>query len=98
MADSPQDLRTCPTRIDGAAALFAHRVSPARCQDRQRGRYHKCFTCVYNHAYVATHGMPVPEPVRLPGPRLEPVAEEATSVPTPAVRPKEAARPAVRVG
>ena len=58
MADSPNGLRACPTRIDGAAVLFAHKVSDAQCQDRQRGRYHKCFTCAYNNAYVAVHGLP----------------------------------------
>jgi hypothetical protein len=44
--------------MDGAAALFAHRVTVEQCQDRQRGRYHKCFTCAYNNAYVVVHGMP----------------------------------------
>ena len=59
MADSPQDLRTCPTRVDGAAVLIAHKVTSATCLERQRGGYHKCFTCAYNHAYVAQHGLPV---------------------------------------
>ena len=58
MANSPNGLRSCPTRIDGAAVLFAHKVSPAQCQDRQRGRYHKCFTCAFNNAYVAVNGLP----------------------------------------
>ena len=58
MADSPNGLRACPTRIDGTAVLFAHKVTDAQCQDRQRGRYHKCFTCAYNNAYVAVHGAP----------------------------------------
>jgi len=49
-------LQVCPTRIDGAAVLFAHRVSATQCQDRQRGHYHKCFTCAHNNAYVAKHG------------------------------------------
>ena len=52
------ELRQCPTRIDGSGVLFAHRVSKGQCQDRQRGRYHKCFTCAYNNAYVAVHGPP----------------------------------------
>ncbi len=57
--------RVCPTRIDEAAALFAHRVTVEQCQDRQRGRYHKCFTCIYNNPYVAIHGLPVTVPVEL---------------------------------
>lgn len=61
MPNPSDDLRLCPTRIDGATLLFAHKVSSARCQERQRGRYHKCFTCAYNNAYVAVHGLPAPE-------------------------------------
>ena len=38
--------------------LFAHKVSAGQCQDRQRGHYHKCFTCAHNNAYVAAHGKP----------------------------------------
>lgn len=53
---STATLQICPTRIDGAAVLFAHRVSGAQCQDRQRGHYHKCFTCAHNNAYVAKNG------------------------------------------
>lgn len=52
------DLHICPTRVDGAPALFAHKVTAGQCQDRQRGAYHKCFTCVFNNAYVAVHGRP----------------------------------------
>lgn len=59
MANTPNGLRSCPTRIDGAAVLFAHKLTPLQCQDRQRGRYHKCFTCVFNNAYVASNGLPV---------------------------------------
>ena len=51
-------MKICPTRIDGRAALFAHKVSEAQCQRRQRGQYHKCFTCAYANAYVAKFGMP----------------------------------------
>ena len=53
-----QGLQTCPTRIDGSPGLFAHKVTRGTCQDRQRGRYHKCFTCAYNNAYVAVNGPP----------------------------------------
>lgn len=52
-------LQMCPTRIDGAPVLFAHKVTAGQCQDRQRGSYHKCFTCAHNNAYVAKHGKPV---------------------------------------
>ena len=54
--------RVCPTRIDGRAALFVHKVSKVQCQDRQRGHYHKCYACIYNNAYVAVHGLPTPAP------------------------------------
>jgi hypothetical protein len=50
-------LQLCPTRIDGAPVLFAHKVTQLQCQDRQRGQYHKCFTCAFNNAYVmSTNG------------------------------------------
>ena len=48
--------RFCPTRTDDRPVLFAHRLSVKQCQDRQRGQYHKCFTCVHNNAWVATKG------------------------------------------
>ncbi|MEM7519014.1 MAG: hypothetical protein AAF368_19085 [Planctomycetota bacterium] len=52
--------RTCPTRIDGVRALLAHQVTKSTCAEKQRQRYHKCFTCRFNHAYVAQHGLPEP--------------------------------------
>lgn len=52
-------LRVCPTRSDGTPALVAHKVDPARCQERQRQHYHKCFTCAWNNAHVARFGEPV---------------------------------------
>jgi hypothetical protein len=66
MAAQEQTLQICPTRIDGSPVMFAHKVDRARCQDRQRRRYHKCFTCAWNNGYVAAHGEPTPgsEPVR----------------------------------
>ena len=76
MANPNGHTRVCPTRIDGGAALFAHRVTLDQCQDRQRGRYHKCFTCVYNNAYVAIHGLPQPTQ-----PERAPVENEEVSVP-----------------
>jgi hypothetical protein len=58
MAEPSPSLQLCPTRIDGAPVLFAHKVTQGQCQDRQRGQYHKCFTCVYNNAYVQKNGSP----------------------------------------
>jgi len=54
------NLQMCPSRIDAAPVLFAHKVTQGQCQDRQRGSYHKCFTCAFNNAYVAKHGKTVP--------------------------------------
>ena len=64
MSQSTGHTRVCPTRIDGATALFTHKVTVPQCQDRQRGRYHKCFTCSYNNGYVAAHGPIVDKPLR----------------------------------
>ena len=60
MDEPKNDLRLCPTRIDGAPVLFAHKVGVSQCQDRQRGHYHKCFTCAYNNQLVASRGVPGP--------------------------------------
>ena len=54
------DLRVCPTRIDHAPVLFAHKVIAGQCQDRQRGHYHKCFTCAWNNSWIAARGTPAP--------------------------------------
>lgn len=59
MANS-HELRSCPTRIDGADALFAHKVTQGTCQDRQRNRYHKCYTCAFNNVRVSLYGLPQP--------------------------------------
>jgi hypothetical protein len=56
MANPDFDLQMCPTRLDGHRVLFAHKVTPAQCQDRQRGHYHKCWTCVHNNAIAKTNG------------------------------------------
>ena len=61
MANQDNGLRVCPTRIDGSPVLFAHKVDVPRCQERQRQRYHKCFTCAFNNNYVAKHGLPEPQ-------------------------------------
>jgi hypothetical protein len=60
MTEPTTGLQLCPTRVDGAPVLFAHKVTLGQCQDRQRGQYHKCFTCAYNNAYVAKNGRPMP--------------------------------------
>ena len=59
MPDTSQNLQLCPTRVDGAPVLFAHKVTQGQCQDRQRGQYHKCFTCIYNNARAAQEKLPV---------------------------------------
>jgi hypothetical protein len=51
-------MHVCPTRIDRTPVLFAHKVTMGQCQDRQRGHYHKCFTCAWNNAWVAARGSP----------------------------------------
>lgn len=61
MSNVENGLQMCPTRIDGAPVLFAHKVTQGQCQDRQRGHYHKCFTCAYNNAYVHQNGRVVAE-------------------------------------
>jgi hypothetical protein len=58
MPNEPTAMQLCPTRVDRAPVLFAHKVTRSQCQDRQRGRYHKCFTCVHNNAYSALDGTP----------------------------------------
>ena len=42
--------RACPTRTDGAAPLFQHRLTVSQCQSKQRGLYHKCFSCAHSNA------------------------------------------------
>ena len=64
----PKDLRECPTRADGSPTLLAHRVSKGKCQSRQRGMFHKCFSCAWLNSRVAANGPPeltppAPEPV-----------------------------------
>jgi len=56
MTSTETILKVCPTRIDGAEVLFAHKVDTTRCQERQRQRYHKCFTCAHNNSYAAATG------------------------------------------
>ncbi len=56
MPNTPAGMRQCPTRADGAHALFAHVIDEATCQVRQRGHYHKCPTCTH---YNARDGHPI---------------------------------------
>ncbi len=63
MASPDYGLQMCPTRLDGHTVLFAHKVTPAQCQDRQRGHYHKCWTCSHNNALAKTNGQVAPKPV-----------------------------------
>ncbi len=58
MSDSCDGQRQCPTRTDGRLALFTHRVTASECQSRQRGMFHRCFSCAYNNSWVARHGLP----------------------------------------
>lgn len=59
MSQSPQgQSRVCPTRTDDRPVLFTHRVSTAGCQERQRGRYHKCYTCAFNNAWAGRNRKP----------------------------------------
>jgi len=82
--------RVCPTRIDGAPTLFAHRVSPDQCQDRQRGLYHKCFTCAHNNAYAAARrAAPLSRPADELSP--EPAARSAAEAERVAEPPRVAA-------
>ena len=59
-------LQMCPTRIDGHTVLFAHKVTQGQCQDRQRGQYHKCWTCVHNNAVASKNGHAGLKPIAAP--------------------------------
>jgi hypothetical protein len=62
MASPDFGLQMCPTRLDGHTVLFAHKVTQAQCQDRQRGHYHKCWTCMHNNAIAPGNGQLAPKP------------------------------------
>lgn len=83
MANLVGDMRTCPTRIDRAPVLFAHRVTRSQCADRQRCGYHKCHTCSYNHAQVLLNGLPVIEDAH-----AKPAANELLPHPLNGAEPK----------
>lgn len=44
------ETRACPTRAEGQTPLFQHTLTVSQCQSKQRGLYHKCFTCVHANA------------------------------------------------
>lgn len=50
MANAPQGMHQCPTRIDGADILFAHTITEGMCEKRQERQYHKCCHCAHNSA------------------------------------------------
>ena len=58
MLSSTPARRRCPTRPDGGEVLIAHTIDRETCQERQRGHYHKCFTCVHQNG-----AEPAPAPV-----------------------------------
>lgn len=68
MTDSTRtelELRNCPTRADGAPVRIAQRIQASQCQERQRGLYHKCFTCEHaNGRELSGH---VEAPARMNG-------------------------------
>ncbi len=45
MTRPPEALRQCPTLPDESAVLIAQTITRVMCQDRQRGLYHKCWSC-----------------------------------------------------
>jgi len=77
--------RMCPTRSDGRASLVVHKVTVVQCQDRQRGRYHKCYTCVFNNATTAKR--PATSAAR---PLLEPATPPILDLPLPMAPPAAA--------
>lgn len=66
MPSMSEQSRSCPTRADGTEVLIAHRITEQTCQERQRGMYHKCYSCVFRNA--REHGAEE-RPVNLPPPR-----------------------------
>lgn len=78
MAEGPaDDKRLCPTRTSGASSLIAQLITPDVCLERQRGSYHKCFTCQYQGLSAVASLSPPPKPTPLPLPKRSPVTEKA---------------------
>jgi hypothetical protein len=63
MASPDFGLQMCPTRLDSHRVLFAHKVTQGQCQDRQRGHYHKCWSCAHNNALAGKNGQSRPLPI-----------------------------------
>jgi len=81
MASPDFGLQMCPTRIDGHRVLFAHKLTQAQCQDRQRGQYHKCWTCVHNNALASKNGQARPKLAAAAGAQaVNGTAKQAASV------------------
>jgi hypothetical protein len=76
MASPDFGLQMCPTRLDGHTVLFAHKVTAAQCQDRQRGHYHKCWTCQHNNAIAPKNGYAGPKPAVVASPAAEAAKSE----------------------
>lgn len=49
MESPPDALLSCPTRSDATEALISQTIARGACQSRQRGRYHKCWTCEHRN-------------------------------------------------
>ncbi|MBM3976141.1 MAG: hypothetical protein FJ299_04040 [Planctomycetes bacterium] len=58
------ELRQCPTRIDRAPVRIAQSIQISLCQDRQRGMYHKCFSCEHANGRAAEASVAVPERIK----------------------------------
>lgn len=97
MPNTPPGMRQCPTRADGATALFAHVIDGATCQARQRQHYHKCPTCTHYNArsFAAAPARPL-NGVALGRPSTNGRARNGAlaPLPPPAARVDRAASPA----
>jgi len=90
MSEACDGQRQCPTRTDGRLALFTHRVTASECQSRQRGMFHRCFSCAYNNSWVARHGLPAAPPALTSA--QAPASASAAAVAPPAASAVGAAR------
>jgi len=79
-------VRTCPSRTDGAPALFTHRISGGTCAGRQSANYHKCFSCEhFQHGVIMPKAglppLPSVEVPRVKGKEPKPVPIPGQAVP-----------------
>ncbi len=79
MINLPRGLHSCPTRADGAPALFQHSITLELCRERQGAHYHKCYACVHNQDVALEEVAPLPPAERAypPSPLPEVVPEPA---------------------